>query len=98
MADPGTTSRALFRQSAEDLATKLAEHQQAEALQMAREARELIAVFAAWNAVRPSNEVRIASIHQLFDLNRRAMDFLSKQARTKGYGAHPPSSRRIPSR
>lgn len=98
MADQGTTSWTLFRQSAEDLANKLAEHQQAEALQMEREAREMVEVFAAWSAVRPTNEARIAAIHRLFDLNRRAMDFLSKQAGGRGHGAHPPSSRRAPSR
>ncbi len=91
MADQGTSSWALFRQSAEDLANKLAEHPQMEAQQMAREARELVGVFATWNAARPENEVRIATIHRLFDLNRRAMDFLSRQART-------PSSRRAPPR
>jgi len=98
MADQNTSSWALFKQSAEDLANKLADVQQAEAQQMAREARALIAVFSAWNVVRPTNEARIAAIQQLFDVNRRAMDFLSKQAGAATRIPHPPSTRRTPSR
>lgn len=93
MADQSTASWALFRQSAEDLAAKLAESQQADAQRMAREARELVTVFAAWNTVRPTNEARIAAIHQLFDLNRRAMDFLSNQGRpATTRSSRPPTS------
>jgi hypothetical protein len=67
----------LFRQSAEDLATKLAEIGTAESMGMAREARDLAATFRGWEKARPTNEVRIAAIQQLFALNRRVMDFLA---------------------
>lgn len=97
MPDERSTSWALFRKSAEDLAVKLAEIQSPDAAAMAREARELTAVFRSWDAARPPNEARIAAIHQLFDLNRRAMDFLSKQGRPS-LRSPPPSSRGSSSR
>lgn len=100
MTEQSPTSWALFRQSAEDLAGKLAEvGGQPEAQQMAREARDLVALFTSWGVTRPANDVRIAAIHQLFDLNRRAMDFLSKQGRTSpNRGTVPPSIRGKPTR
>jgi len=88
-----STSWALFRQSAEDLAVRLAEVAQPDAQKMAREARELAEVFREWERARPTNETRIAAIQTLFTLNRRAMDYLSKQGRGSS-SSGPPSSRR----
>jgi hypothetical protein len=75
--DPKSNSVPLFRQSAEDLAAKLAEIGTAESMSMAREARDLASTFRGWEKARPTNDVRIASIQQLFNLNRRVMDFLA---------------------
>jgi len=77
MPDDRSTSVALFRQSALDLGQKLAEIGTAEAMTMAREARELAETFRAWESARPENAARIAKIQQLFALNRRVMDFLA---------------------
>jgi hypothetical protein len=96
MPEDKSNSCALFRQSAEDLVTRLSEVQQTDAAAMAREARELAAVFQSWSAVRPTPRARIAAIQHLFDLNRRAMDFLSNQARpprSSSPSSRGPSSR-----
>lgn len=73
----------LFRQSAEDLAAKLAEIGTAEAMSMARESRDLAGTFRAWEKIRPENDARIAAIQQLFNLNRRVMDFLSARNKAR---------------
>lgn len=75
--DDRSNSVPLFRQSAEDLAKKLSDIGTAEAMTMAREARELVDTFRAWESMRPANDARIAKIQQLFALNRRVMDFLA---------------------
>lgn len=82
------SSAPLFHESAVDLATKLGVIPTAEAAGMAREARELAQVFQAWSTQRPENSARIARIQQLFDLHRRAMDFLAHRK------SGPPSQRR----
>jgi hypothetical protein len=79
MSEDRSTSWPLFRESAVDLATKLAEIPTAEAASMAHEARELAQIFLSWEVKKPENEARIARIRQLFDLNRRVMDFLAKR-------------------
>ena len=79
MSEDRSTSWPLFRESAVDLATKLAAIPTAEAAGMAHEARELAQIFQAWDTKKPENEARIARIRQLFELNRRVMDFLAKR-------------------
>ena len=49
---------------------------------MAHEARELARGFLSGDTKKPANEARIARIRQLFDLNRRVMDFLAKRKST----------------
>ncbi len=78
-----SSSVPLFRQSAEDLANKLSEIGTAEAMGMAREARELVQTFRAWEQARPANDARIAKIQQLFALNRRVMDYLAQRNKAK---------------
>jgi hypothetical protein len=82
------SSAPLFHQSAVDLASKLGAIPTAEAAGMAREARELATTFHSWASQRPENTARIARIRELFDLNRRAMDFLAQRK------SGPPSQRR----
>jgi len=87
-----SNSWSMFLQSAHELALKLGEVQSAEAIMMEREARELASIFQGWESRRPSNEARISAIQHLFDLNRRAMDFLSKHRQPGKAPPPPPSS------
>lgn len=84
MSDDRSTSSPLFRDSAVDLVSKLSEVQTAEAASMAREARELASIFEAWLTKRPENDARSSRIAQLFDLHRRAMDYLAQRKSNPG--------------
>jgi hypothetical protein len=42
----------------------------------------LVDEFRSWRSKRPLDEVRISKIRQLFDLHRRAMDYLAQQPLT----------------
>lgn len=83
MSEDRSSSAPLFQKSAEELAGKLGEIGTAEAMTMAREARELGETFKSWTKARPTNELRIAKIQQLFALNRRVMDFLALRNKQK---------------
>jgi hypothetical protein len=72
-----SASTRLFQESAADLATRLDGEGSEAARALAREAHELYARFAAWQRERPSDEERVATIQQLFDLNRRAAVYLA---------------------
>ena len=67
----------LFQDSAEQLAFRLEKESTDAASALAGEARELAARFVAWRTERPADDVRVATIQRLFDLNRRAMDYLA---------------------
>ena len=71
-----SSSTNLFHDSAEQLALRLEQESSPEALELAREARELTRIFLTWQTTRPSDADRVAGIQQLFELNRRAMDVL----------------------
>ncbi len=88
MSEDSSSSVPLFHESAVDLATRLSAIPTAEAAGMAREARELAQAFKSWATHKPEHSARIARIQQLFDLNRRAMDFLAQRK------SGPPSQRR----
>lgn len=70
----------LFYDSAEQLAYRLELEDTDAARAMAREARALAARFAEWHAQRPQEDIRLATIQALFDLNRRAIDYLDSGA------------------
>ena len=72
-----SASTRLFQDSAEQLALRLEQEGSDDARVLAREARELVARFAQWNEQRPPDEVRVETIQRLFELNRRAMDYLA---------------------
>lgn len=72
-----SASTHLFHDSAEQLAMRLEQEPSELALALAREARELAARFATWQTERPADDVRLASIEQLFELNSRALDYLA---------------------
>jgi hypothetical protein len=73
-----TSSEKTFAQSVEDLIRRLASDPSDGAQSMLREALDMSQRFRAWQTERPSNEARVLAIRQLFDLNRRAMDYLSR--------------------
>lgn len=81
--DEKSKSGALFRQSALDLLQKLSEIGTAEAMGMAREARELAETFKSWEKTPPDGAARFARIQQLFALNRRVMDYLAQRNKAK---------------
>jgi hypothetical protein len=68
----------VFLDSAERLAQRLEKEPSEVARTLAAEARDLAARFAAWRTQRPADDVRVATIQQLLDLNHRAMDYLSR--------------------
>ena len=82
-SNPVSASTSLFLENAEKLAARLEQEKSGPALLLAREARELAAQFFSWQSKKPEGTVRVASIQQLFDLNRRAMDLLSQPGRGK---------------
>jgi hypothetical protein len=72
-----SASTHLFLESALQLADRLELEPSEAAHQLAREARELAARFVAWQAERPGDDVRVETIQRLFELNRRAIDYLA---------------------
>jgi hypothetical protein len=72
-----SASTRLFQDSAADLALRLESEGSDAARALAREARKLAERFIAWQDERPSDEERVATIQQLFDLNRRAAVYLA---------------------
>ncbi len=74
----GTNTAPIFVQNARDLMARLAPHAaDPVAGPMLREASRLLDDFENWKTERPANDVRIAGIQQLMNLNRRAMDYLT---------------------
>jgi hypothetical protein len=67
----------MFLESAIELADRLEREPSEGAQQLAREARELVARLVEWQAVRPADEARVETIQRLFELNRRALDYLA---------------------
>jgi hypothetical protein len=81
----GTNTAPIFVQNAKDLIARLAPHAEDPlAGTMLRDATRLLDDFESWKTQRPANDVRIAGIQQLMNLNRRAMDYL-----TKGVASQP---------
>jgi hypothetical protein len=72
-----SNSTRLFQESAEELAERMDEEGTETARLLGREARELARRFVSWQAERPTDEERVATIQRLFELNRRAMDVLA---------------------
>jgi hypothetical protein len=86
--DPAPSlSTSLFLENAESLASRLDRHRTAEAMAMAIEARDLAATFRAFQTIAPPRDERVATIQRLFDLNRRALDYLSSRGSGGATGA-----------
>ena len=79
MINNGSTGSAqVFLQSARELATRLQRDGSPEAEEMVVEALRLAEAFQRWEIHRPENDMRLGTIRQLMDLNRRAMDYLTQ--------------------
>ena len=90
----GTNSAPIFVQNANDLINRLAPQASHPLVaRMLAEAEALKKDFAHWEEERPSNEVRIAGIQKLMNLNRRSMDLLTNK---EGSGAVQPSAAQQP--
>ena len=78
MINNGNTGSAqVFLQSARELAARL-QRDAPEAEEMVAEAQTLAETFRRWEIHRPENGVRLGTIKQLMELNRRAMDYLTQ--------------------
>ena len=73
-----TGSAMVFLDSARELAARLSRHGSPEAQSMVMEALSLADQFRRWSVERPENDVRLGTIKQLMELNRRAMDYLTE--------------------
>lgn len=71
----------VFELTAEDLAIKLEDEGggSGESLELARQARHLLAEFRAWRDARPGDEERTRAVTALVDLNRRAQELLARR-------------------
>ena len=73
-----TGSASVFHNSARELAARLEQDVSPMAQEMVREAQGLADTFRRWELQRPEDAMRVATIRQLFELNRRAMDYLAQ--------------------
>lgn len=94
MSDPkdaeGSTSTGaapMFVTSAQEVLHVLADDASHEAVDMRREATELVAFFRTWPIVKPRNDERLTAIQRLMDLTRRSMAHVG----TRPHGSKPPS-------
>ncbi len=89
MSEGQSTTSPLFENSAQEVASRLEGHKGEAAIAMALEARQLVEEFRSWKSKRPLDHVRINAIRQLFDLHRRAMDYLAQQPHMPNTDAPP---------
>ena len=75
--DYQSASTRLFKESAEELALRLEEEGSDTARLLAAEAHQLVQRFVEWQTVRPTDDERVATIQRLFELNRRAADYMA---------------------
>ena len=75
--DYQSDSTGIFKDGAEELALRLEQEGSETALLLAAEARQLAQRFVEWRTTRPTDEERVETIQRLFDLNRRAMDYMA---------------------
>lgn len=84
MVNPSAPSP-IFLTNAEILLRRLgAVDSSPEASSISSEVEAIIETFRGWQTTTPQDELRVATIQRFIDLNRRAMEFLSKLD-AKGY-------------
>ena len=74
----GTASAGFFADSALQLVQRLAGHSSTEASELSASASRLAVLFREWTTRRPPDEERVAKIRELFEHNRRVLDYLAK--------------------
>jgi hypothetical protein len=72
-----TGSASVSHDSARELASRLEGDSSPAAQEMVQEALTLAETFRRWELQRPEDGPRVATIRRLFELNRRAMDYLA---------------------
>jgi hypothetical protein len=75
----GTSSAPIFVESAEEVIRRLAPISTPEAAMLVHEAKRLSEEFRTWEKVRPEDGVRLAMIRSIFELHRKAMDYLARR-------------------
>jgi len=67
----------IFETSLDDLETRLQGDNSGVASELRREVHDLKVVFGVWQEGRPTDAARLQTIHRLFDVYRRTMDYLT---------------------
>jgi hypothetical protein len=73
----GTASAGFFADSALQLVRRLEGETNPEARQLVEHVKELANLFEEWRHRRPADEERVKKIRELFDCNRRALDYFA---------------------
>jgi hypothetical protein len=76
----GTSAGLIFVDTAEEVLRRLAGDSTPEAMAMVREAQELARVFRMWQVVRPADKERLVAIQRMFEVHRKAMEYLGHRA------------------
>jgi hypothetical protein len=79
----------VFLTGAQDLVLRLEKLTSREARALCAEARDFVETFNRWLTQKPPDDVRVATINQFLDLNRRGNEFLAREttpASGKGKG------------
>jgi len=87
----GTSSAAFFLESAQQLLHRLERDPSPRAKELLVEAIRLSAQFQDWTRARPSDRLRIATIRELFELNRQVLDhYAGAPGSERRPGSFPP--------
>lgn len=84
MPHVSTKTGPIFLQTAQDLLSRLRQDHSDGARELERRARALVAIFEGWPAAPPTPEARSATIHQLLDLQREALEHIASRGRSSG--------------
>lgn len=84
MLHASTKTGPIFLQTAQELLSRLRQDPSDGARELERRARVLVSIFESWPADPPSAEARSATIHQLLDLQRAALEHIAARGRISG--------------
>lgn len=84
MLHASTKTGPIFLQTAQGLLNRLRLDPSDGARELERRARALVDTFESWPAAPPTPEARSATIHQLLDLQREALEHIASRARSSG--------------
>ena len=74
-----TKTGPIFLQTAQALVSRLSQDTSAKGRDLAKRAQVLVDTFQSWPSTPPSPDVRAATIHQLLDLQREALEHIAKR-------------------